>query len=127
MAWEWSHSHQAYANAEGRLMLKAEAADKGDEDNQEWLEEIYSEWEATEFDEDGSPGYFCLDKYAVAQRECRAIAKQTSWQDIAEQIWMRASNYAVCTNGGHDAYVCPEGCGAHLVSFNSLTSEELGE
>jgi hypothetical protein len=101
MAWGWSHTPEAYANAQANLEAKPKAE----------LEVIYAEWLAHE-----PAGYddFNQDAYAAAYQDARSIPAS----DLADTIWRLASNQAICNNGGFDAWVCPYGCGSHAVSFS---------
>ncbi len=97
MAWEWSHTDQAYANAEENLK------DLGTDD----LQVIYAEWKAMNQDGDFEP-----QVYKQHLKEAEDIADDI----LAGYIWERSSEQRTCTNGGHMAWVCPWGC--HLVSFD---------
>jgi hypothetical protein len=123
MAWSWSHSPEAYANALRNL----------EELSKEVLEEIYAEWQAcnkeneylkrvwqlevefgkTTFNEpDFDNNAWCQDNYDIAIE----AAKDISADVLAESIWGWAESHAVCDNGGFNAWVCPTGC--HRVSFD---------
>lgn len=111
MAWEWSHSAEAYDAARNNLDLQ----------DRRWLEEVYAEWHALMPDESGEPDInsFDPDQYAVALIESTDMADD----DLADFIWDRMSEAATCDNGGHNAWCCPSGC--HTVPFSELeTSDE---
>ncbi len=103
MAWEWSHSHEAYAYAEERLHHLP----------RKLLKQIYAEWKAhTSGEED--IGAFNTEKYDQAMKETRKLHSDV----LADFIWERASEQATCTNGGWEAWLCPFGCGCHMVPFS---------
>ena len=109
MPWEWSHTPEAYADAQANL----EAMPK------EELEVIYAEWIAYapegHFSENGFSGDdFDADAYADAHLEAKSLAAS----DLADTIWQLASDQATCDNGGFNAWVCPFGCGCHKVPFD---------
>lgn len=94
--WEWSHSAEAYDNALKNLQDKP----------RDWLEVCFAEWAA---DVDGE---FVEGLYFDALN----YARETPDDELVESIWAQASELAQCDNGGHNAYVCPDGC--HTVSFS---------
>lgn len=95
MAWEWSHTPEAYANARrnlGRL----------DDD----LRVIWAEWEAydgNDFDDSVYP-------------DALARAEDIPHDVLADRIWEQMEEQATCDNGGWRAWACPFGC--HTVSFD---------
>lgn len=104
MAWEWSHTQEAYDNAENNVhgMKMAE------------LRICYAEWHASQPTEDGD-GFdegFDQDLYQRALKE----AQGTGADELAAFVWARAEEKRTCTNGGWQAWVCPYGC--HTVSFD---------
>ena len=109
MTWGWSHTPEAYRDAE--LNLRDMPVDE--------LRIIWAEWQADKPRPD--PDYpgdmetgFCSDAYDAALRSCAAMAHDT----LADDIWRMASELRLCTNGGHQAYMCPYGCEPHLVAFD---------
>ncbi len=107
MAWSWSHTQQAYANAEANLRTRPK----------ETLEIIFAEWRAAQ------------GKHGVIDRVCpnfserrydRALKHAKTLPDdvLADFIWEKASEQATCDNGGFEAWMCPHGCGPHCVSFS---------
>ena len=109
MAWEWSHTHEAYADAERNLR----------ELPRETLEEILAEWSANA--PDGyydDQGYRGDDFDQEAYDEGLANAKQLPDDTLADTIWALASDQATCDNGGFKAWLCPYGCGCHTVPFD---------
>lgn len=96
MAWEWSHTPEAYANVEKniyKLSLKK-------------LREIYSEWQAHLGDSD-------LDE--VEYEAALKFSKSLSKDHLADFIWQKTCSWRTCDNGGYNAHVCPFGC--HTVPF----------
>ena len=102
MAWSWSHTREAYRNAEDNL--RNLGADE--------LKVIETEWSAST---EGEYGGFDLD-----------IEKYDKLLPLAggdpDAIWKRASELATCDNGGSNAWVCPFGC--HTVPFDAPDDEE---
>lgn len=143
MSWSWGHTHEAYENARenlGRLSVKT-------------LIVILAEWRAwiTEREcsrcelgdavdpncsrcngtgkeriESSSSSSLDSSKYEAERKELTRLAKcGLIHKDVlVDDIWERASNLATCTNGGHDAWMCPFGC--HMVSFSTF-SERMAE
>ena len=104
MAWEWSHTQEAYDNAKLNIedldvdtlaVVVAEIAGKDFEDNSEELENFYTS-----------------GPYEKALKE----AKEKSQEELATKVWAFAEEYSTCDNGGFNAYICPYGC--HTVSFD---------
>lgn len=104
MAWSWSHTAEAYANAQKNLESQVRA----------WLEVVFAEWHAAE-DLDSVSPEFNESKYNVAL----ADAKELPCDALADFIWQQMSEQATCDNGGFDAWCCPYGCGCHTVSFDA--------
>ena len=107
MAWSWSHTQQAYADARENLS----------ELDRETLEIIFAEWRAAQ----GKNGMidpvcpnFSERKYDRALKHAKTLDHDT----LVDFIWERASEFATCDNGGFEAWMCPHGCGPHCVSFN---------
>jgi hypothetical protein len=115
MAWSWSHTNEAYANAEENLRSMPK----------EKLEIIFAEWRAAQgkggIIEDC--GNFDERKYTRAL----AYAKTLDDETLADFIWERASEAATCDNGGFEAWMCPSGCGCHCVSFSPPDEPEDDE
>lgn len=109
MAWEWSHAPEAYAYAETQLR----ALDK------DTLASIYAEWRAHAAASDadnphGSHDGFCEETYERILREAATMTDEA----LADDIWTRADEQRTCTNGGWKAWLCPYGCGCHMVAFS---------
>ena len=96
MAWSWSHTNEAYENAFKNLTEKPK----------EWLVEVYAEW-LTDF---GSEDW----EVQHIRHTCHGNA--LSWDVLVDFIWEKAEEKATCDNGGHNAWMCPEGC--HTVPFS---------
>jgi hypothetical protein len=107
MAWSWSHTADAYAAAEENVRNK----------DREWLEIVFAEWHACP-DPVGDPEEFDEKKYDKALQRAARLPET----DLAAYVWDRMSEYAICTNGGFEAYACP--CGCHLVSFDREEPEQ---
>ena len=113
MAWSWSHTSEAYRDAEANLISLP----------QSYLVEILAEWKA--WDGDTFAPNIDVDKFD-------AIIESGEYSDVdpdilARAIWDKASDHKTgrtCTNGGHDAWMCPFGCTKHMVSFTA-TPETL--
>lgn len=107
MAWEWSHTPEAYEAAK----LNMQELDR------ETREIIAAEWIGTPKDEFGGYG-FSIDM--DMKRYWKATCRVKRWTDerLNEFIWWNMVNLATCTNGGYEAYCCPHGCGPHLVPFD---------
>lgn len=114
MTWSWSHTNEAYDNAYKNVQNK----------DREWLEVCYAEWHAAEpYDDDSAmageldPNSFNEEKY----NEALAEAKDMSDDVLADYIWQRMSEVAVCDNGGFNAWACLSGC--HTVPFDLEEAE----
>lgn len=109
MTWEWSHTAEAYADAEHNLHnLPVDE-----------LRIIWAEWKAKANREDYADG-FDSDRYDAALID----AGEMNAEQLADAIWENASEQRDCSNGGHEAYMCPFGCGPHCVPFDRQHSEE---
>lgn len=110
MPWAWSHSPEAYANAEANLRsLPVED-----------LATIFAEWRAAQ-----SKGGRIVDTDDFDPRRYRRALAWGLLQDpeyLADWIWERASDLATCDNGGFHAWICLSGC--HCVSFDSEGNED---
>ena len=101
MAWEWSHSVEAYEAVRlnigdlprGRLML------------------ILAEWKANVGDCSDS---FDEEIYCSAMQDLERSFLLNRF--FAEEIYDLAQDQATCTNGGYEAWICPFGC--HTVPFD---------
>ena len=114
MAWEWSHTQEAYATAHENL----QAVDLDE------LQVIYAEWESATLDECGGREHDSDLYFAALERVQR---DRLPADVLADAIWERAAEQATCTNGGHEAWMCPHGCGPHLVPFSPVEDEKATE
>ncbi len=115
MAWEWSHSQEAYQSARDNLSLLSP----------ERLAEIWSEWKALSSSEH-SCGGFHSGRYEKALKQARKRIRR-GYRDELESVvfdWASSSRQIgsnwygrTCDNGGFNAWMCPFGCGCHTVSF----------
>ncbi len=113
MAWEWSHTQEAYAIARWNLEHK----------DDDFLLECWAEF-ATDKAENSTPDGFDYERWIGYYEEQIAKAKDQlgmSRSSVVDDIWNWASKERTCSNGGHDAYVCPDGC--HRVSFSTPEPE----
>lgn len=108
MAWNWSHTQQAYDNAYKNL------SELPNDDLIIIWSEIKSynlnEYNLISFDE---------DLYNEKIKECKQIINNLSgnMEPIIDDIWQFASEeLRTCDNGGFNAWLCPYGC--HTVSFD---------
>jgi len=127
MAWEWSHTQEAYALAEKNLHRKS----------LKWLAECYAEWKCYDIDAattDFNEALYCLElkheyvecplmpqclitdpmldgRYTCIFKEARTFRKEL----LADYIWKRASQQRTCANGGGHPHMCPHGC--HTVEW----------
>ena len=115
MAWEWSHTDDAYQSVHEQIMQKADDANNGDREAQEWLLVVWAEWKAENWRAWRCSHSFDMRRYQSALRRAYRIATSEGWHQLAEDIWENAQEYRTCTNGGWEAYVCPSGC--HLIPF----------
>ena len=106
MAWSWSHTAEAYADAEANLRALP----------LETLREIRAEWDASDFTADAVSydDRFRPDRYPAALKATAGIPADA----LADEIWNRAADFATCDSGGFNAWLCPYGCGPHTVPFN---------
>ena len=114
MTWSWSHTDEAYADAcENLGALSVET-----------LREIWAEWLSTDtqYDHpDSDHSGFSLALYVKALAGIQDLSADV----LADSIWEQASEQATCDNGGHNAWMCPHGCGPHCVPFSRDTADSL--
>jgi hypothetical protein len=106
MAWSWSHTQEAYEKA--RLNFFDLSASE--------LRTIFAEWEASTHNDENGEWEFDSRKYEKALRKNYRIERKLGIKHLCEVYWERIQEFATCTNGGWEAYVCPSGC--HTVSFD---------
>jgi hypothetical protein len=116
VAWEWSHTPDAYENGRKNL-AKLSISD---------LIVMKAEWEAISDhnEETFEGGHLDTDKYNKTMTRLQATYRMARRADVsiatlkeqyANEIWEKAEKLRTCTNGGHEAWVCPFGC--HLVAW----------
>ena len=98
--YEWSHSHEAYANAERNLQFFPI----------EILREMYAEWKANSKNDK-----FNERKYKIALN--KLVRENTPKDLIVEFLWEKISDYRTCGDGFFNAYGCPAGCYPHQIPF----------
>lgn len=107
MAWSWSHTNEAYADARENLFRL----------DRETLIVIYAEWRAAQGKHgriDPVCSHFSERRYNRALEFAKTLPDNT----IAESIWEKAEEFSTCTNGGWKAWLCPFGCAVHMVPFD---------
>lgn len=115
MAWEWSHTAEAYEKAYENLQ----------EIPVDDLRVIWAEWESFRGDEaegedEGEDGEgFDSEAY----EEALDTAENLPADVLAEDIWRRMEELRTCENGGEYLWACPYGCGCHLVSVDREIEE----
>ena len=101
MAWEWSHSVEAYE------AVRLNIGDLSRDD----LREIYAEWRANDGQDDDN-----FDE-EIYQATLHAVDdNKASSRVLAGTIYNFTRDQATCTNGGFEVWICPFGC--HTVSFD---------
>ncbi len=104
MAWEWSHTEEAYSNALDNLIKQEHF----------WLAMCLAEITASTSHPD-----YCGDHILDDKKYDLYRSKYEAWEqdDLINAIWRFAEEYRTCDNGGFNAHVCPYGC--HTVSFDN--------
>ena len=103
MAWEWSHSQEAYDFA--REFLQEKIAFTA-------LVEIAAEWDVhahCEVNDDAPAFDHELFNARVAEY------KGYSQEDLAGLVWGKMEQLRTATNGGHALWGCPYGCKCHWI------------
>jgi hypothetical protein len=106
MAWSWSHTQDAYANAYANVRKLDRKA----------LVTIFAEWQAY------GPGNETNDFDEQAYGKAIKNSSIMSDEQLQEHVWERMSEHATCDNGGFNAWACPYGC--HTVPFDPTTKGE---
>lgn len=109
MAWEWSHTAEAYEGAR----LQVERLPR-----QELLT-ILREWAYHDREAAGR-----LRGPVISPRSGRALGfrlpngiRRLYRDTLADLVWERMEAHRTCSNGGWEAYCCPDGC--HRVPFEA--------
>lgn len=105
MTWEWSHTDEAYANAQENVYSLSRKR----------LLEILREWAYHDRETKGTLRTRTNSKRVAGFRLPNGLARMPK-DLLAENVWSRMSEFATCDNGGFNAYACPDGC--HTVSFD---------
>lgn len=103
MAWSWSHTAEAYADAYANTQALA----------RETLVEILAEWHAR--DESTPDGF---NEVAFEQERARLMDGLPTADVLADAVWELAEEQQICDSGGYNAWLCPYGCGCHTVPFD---------
>jgi hypothetical protein len=90
MSWQWSHTQEAYDNVRENIFNL----------NRKTILICLREFRYKE------TGSFRLDYNE----------RRMSKESLAELLWDKVQELKLCSNGGHRAYICPDGC--HTVSFD---------
>ena len=114
MAWEWSHTIEAYQDAELNFR----------ELPLETLLVIAAEWQANIQEEDETG--FDERKYQKAYRRLikKAYKRTLDVEALQDEVWGKIEQLATCTNGGWQAHLCPFGCGCHMVPFHRREEQD---
>lgn len=108
MAWEWSHTNEAYDTARDNL----------DNAPRAWLNIAFAEWKAKEIENANDE----REPFGADYEQALVDAAQHMGRDaLIEAIWDNASDQRTCDNGGFNAWMCPYGC--HTVSFDCNESK----
>lgn len=100
MAWEWSHSQEAYRDAE--LNLEEQSID--------WLREVLIEIIHHQYGDYGL-------SFELLEEHIQKEFDEWDKEKLVELIWEHASTQnRTCDNGGFNAWMCPTGC--HTVPFD---------
>ena len=110
MTWGWSHTQEAYANAEAQVRAK----------DRDWLVVCWAEIQARRpYPEDSAmDDAFNQDLYAKATND----AEEMDDDALADAIWEFAREIQRCDNGGFNAHCCPWGC--HTVPFDPVPNHQ---
>ena len=106
MAWEWSHTAEAYTDAYTNVQKLDMIT----------LAEVLAEWLVS-----AAPGINHLQSKIEA---ALLTDEYNDCENLAESVWQFASSYDFgrrCDNGGFNAWVCPHGC--HTVPFDRMEDD----
>jgi len=106
MAWEWSHTEEAYEAVRTQIGQQP----------REWLEVVWAEWVTAKRVSSDMYSHAEFDNRTYAT--CLARAKGKTDDVLARCVWWWAEAYRTCTNGGHMAHCCPYGCMGHMLPFS---------
>lgn len=123
MAWEWSHSPEAYENlrfnmesfVESGLAWFGDEIASGTMQNLKDLEFCVESWAECKLNAEGKE---CnVENFDVAYTKGLEFIRlgadifTDSWYEMVESI-------RLCTDGGYEAFVCPTGC--HTLPFDKI-------
>jgi len=119
MAWEWSHASEAYSDAYAQVQRLPRAD----------LLTILREWAYEDREKSGRlrfPNGKQVWTDARGRSRVRGFRlpngiRRLSQDVLADLVWQRAEEHRTCTNGGWNAYLCPDGC--HTVPFEPIAGE----
>lgn len=115
MAWEWSHTNEAYENARQNVRDLPRAE----------LLTILREWAYHDREEQDTLRFSASrpQVWTDSQGKTRVRGfrlpngvRRLATDELADLVWERMEDHRTCSNGGHEAYACPDGC--HTVSFD---------
>ena len=101
MAWEWSHTPEAYSDAYAHTCRLPKRT----------LLTILREWAYDDREKANRMPSFRLS----------AGVRKLPQDILADMVWSRADAHRTCSNGGWDCYLCPDGC--HTVPFAPVEEE----
>ena len=107
MTWGWSHTAEAYANAEAQVRAK----------DRDWLVVCWSEIQAAVSTGEFSEDEFNEALYAKASNDSEEMDDDA----LATAIWEYMWELSLCDNGGFNAWACPWGC--HTAPFDPVKQE----
>lgn len=120
MAWEWSHTSEAYACAYAHVQRLPRRT----------LLVVLREWAYHDREQAGRLRFphgrqVWTDQHGRTRVRGFRLPngiRQLSQDTLADLVWTRAEVHRTCTNGGWEAYVCPDGC--HTVPFDAPDGAE---
>ena len=114
MAWEWSHTQEAYDNARKQLDIQTP----------QFLIVCWAEWRTHEREQQEavSNSHRWMKRYDRYHRTAESLWNQNP-ESVVEFVWEKMSEQRTCDNGGHRAWCCPEGC--HTVPFDEPSDDDL--
>lgn len=112
MAWSWSHTIDAYEDAREQVQRLSKAE----------LLTILREWAYYDREQANTLRFHGSQVWTDTRGKTRVRGfrlpngvRRLTQDTLADLVWDRMSAHATCTNGGWDAYCCPDGC--HTVPF----------
>jgi len=112
MAWEWSHTEEAYANARANLATLTE----------EQLIEARVSYQLAQLEKQGAS----TERLEMASLECYEILREYvhdfGREHLEAKVWEHMRVNRTCDNGGHNAWVDTEGY--ITVPFSLVAKEE---